>query len=49
MFCMLKRKNIYPAYDPKYYSNHEKQVIPLMIPNREGWHYLARKNNHQHY
>ena len=23
--------------------NHEKQVIILMIPNGEGWHYLINK------
>ena len=26
-----------------YNSNREKQVIFLMIPNGEGWHYLAVK------
>ena len=25
------------------FSNREKQVILLMIPNGEGWHYLAVK------
>ena len=39
-FCMLK---IYPAYVSKYNTNHEKQVILLMIPNGEGWNYLAVK------
>ena len=34
MFCMLKKK-IYPAYVSKNNSNREKQVILLMIPNRE--------------
>ena len=37
---MLK---IYPAYVSKYNTNHEKQVILLMIPNGEGWNYLAVK------
>ena len=41
MFCLLKKKKIYPAYISKYNWNLEKQVIFLMIPNREGWHYLA--------
>ena len=32
-----KKEKIYPAYvNSKYNSNHEKQVILLMIPNREG-------------
>ena len=39
MFCMLKKKKIYPAN-----SNREKQVVLLMIPNEKGWHYLAAKN-----
>ena len=34
---------IYPAYVSKHNSNREKQVILLMIPNGEGWHYLAVK------
>ena len=38
MFCML-----YPAYVSKHNSNHEKQVILLMIPYEVGWHYLAVK------
>ena len=44
MFCMLKKWYIYPAYVSKHSSSSEKQVIPLMIPNGEGWHYLAVKN-----
>ena len=36
-------KKIYPPYVPKHYSNREKQVSLLMIPNGEGWHYLAVK------
>ena len=35
MFCMLKRKNIYPAYVSKHNSNCEKQVILFMILNEE--------------
>ena len=35
--------NIYPAYMSKYNLNSEKQIIILMIPNGEGWHYLAVK------
>ena len=37
-----KKKNC-PAYVSKHNSNLEKQIILLMIPNREGWHYLAVK------
>ena len=43
MFCMLKKKKIYPAYVSKHDSNFKKQVILLMIPTGEGWHYLAVK------
>ena len=32
---------LFPAYVSKDNSNREKQVILLMIPNGEGWHYLA--------
>ena len=38
-----KKQKIYPAYVLKYNSDHEKQVILLMIPNGEKWHYLAVK------
>ena len=36
-----KKEKIYPAYVSKHNSNREKQVILLMIPNGEKWHYLA--------
>ena len=42
-----KKENVYPAYGSKHNSNHEKQVILLMIPNEKKWNYLAVKN-HQH-
>ena len=38
-----KKEKIYPAYVSKHNSNREKQVILLMIPNGEGWHFLAVK------
>ena len=41
MFFVLKKK--YPTYVSKNNSNREKQFISLMIPNGEGWHYLAVK------
>ena len=34
---------MYPAYISKHNSNREKQVIFLMIPNREKWHSVAVK------
>ena len=43
MFCMLKKKKIYPAYVSKHNSNCEKQVIFSMISNGEKYHYLAVK------
>ena len=38
--------DICPAHISKINSNGEKQIIILMIPNKEkeGWHYLAVKN-----
>ena len=38
-----KKEKIYPAYVSKHNSKCEKQVILLMIPNMEEWHYLAVK------
>ena len=38
-----KKEKTYPAYISKHNSNREKQVIPLLIPNEEKWHYLAVK------
>ena len=33
MFCMLKKKNIYPYYISKHNTNREEKVILLMISN----------------
>ena len=44
-----KKEKIYPAYVSKYNSNHEKQVILLIIWNREKWNYLAVKKEIQYY
>ena len=41
MFCILKKKKRKPAYVSKHDSNCDKQVILLMIPNGEVWHYVA--------
>ena len=38
-----KEKNIYPTYVSKHNSSREKQIILLVIPNGEGWHYIALK------
>ena len=38
-----KEKYIYRAYVSKQNSNHEKQVILLMIPHGDGWDYPAVK------
>ena len=38
------KEKICPVYVSKHNSNCEKQVILLMIPNGQGWHYLAVKN-----
>ena len=40
---MLKKMSIYPTYISKRNSNHEKQIILLVIPNGGGRHYLAIK------
>ena len=49
---MLKNIYIYLTYISEHNSNCEKQVIFLMIPNGEGWHYLVKKKKKkkcQHY
>ena len=40
---MLKKLNIYNTSISKYNLNCENQIIILMIPNGEGWHYFAVK------
>ena len=45
MFCMLKRKIIYHDFVPKHNSNWAKQVILLIISNREKFHYLPVKKS----
>ena len=42
-FLYTKKETIYNAYVSKHISNREKQVILLMIPNGERWHYLVMK------
>ena len=42
MFCMLKLIK-YPAYYSKCSSKCEEQVTLLIIPNTDGWHYIAVK------
>ena len=36
--------NIYPASISKHSLNRIKQIIHLIIPNGEGWHYFAVEN-----
>ena len=36
-----KKEKIYPAYISKHNLKCKKEVIILMIPNGERWHYLA--------
>ena len=40
---LYAKKEKHPAYISKHNSKHERQVVLLMIPNREGWHYIALK------
>ena len=41
---MLEKKfYLYSSYISKHNSSREKQVILLMIPSRETWHYRAVK------
>ena len=42
MFCMLKTRK-YILHVLKQNPKGEKQFILLMVPNGEGWHYLAVK------
>ena len=49
MFCIQKRKNYILLLFQNITQNSEKQIIILVISNREQqWHYLAVKN-YQHY
>ena len=38
-----KNEKVYRAYVSKYNSKCEEQVITLIIPDKEGWHYIAVK------
>ena len=38
-----KKEKIYPAYVSKHNSNCEKQVMLLIFPKGEKWHYIALK------
>ena len=44
-YILKKQKQIYPAHISKHNLTREKQIIPLMILNKEkeGWNYLAVK------
>ena len=41
MFCILKNQKVYLSDVSRHNSNGEKQVILLMIPDEEKWHYIA--------
>ena len=47
MFCMLKKKKIYPAYVSKHDSNREKQIILLTISDNDG--IILQSKNYLHY
>ena len=49
MFSMPKRKKIYPAYVSKHNSNCDKQVILLMILNRENYGIFFQYKSYQYY
>ena len=36
VMCYMLKMNIYPGYMSKQNSNHEKQIIILIIPDGEG-------------
>ena len=36
MFCIFKKKKLYPPYLSKHNSNLEKQIIFLLVSNGEG-------------
>ena len=40
-----KKEKIYPAYVSKHNSNHEKQVILLLITNGEKTISIIKRNN----
>ena len=46
-----KEKEICPVYISKYNSTREKEIIVLMISNKEkeSWHYLSVKNYLHYY
>ena len=43
MFFVLKKEKKLSCLCSKHNSNREKQFISLIIPNGEGWYYLAVK------
>ena len=46
--CYMLKKEYISCYIPKHNLNLESKIIFLMIPNGEGWRYVAVKK-HQHY
>ena len=43
MFCMLQKEKYILLIFQNIIQILKKKAILLMIPNREGWHYLAVK------
>ena len=44
LYVPYNTEEIRHAYKSKHNSNHENQVILLMITDGENWHYLVLKN-----
>ena len=40
---IAEKEKIYPASVSKHDLNREKQIVLLMIPNGERWHYVSVK------
>ena len=40
---IAEKEKIYPACVSKHDLNREKQIVLLMIPNGERWHYVSVK------
>ena len=43
MFCMLKKKKVYPDYVSKHNSNHKEDILSMISKAEKQWHYLEVK------
>ena len=43
MFCMLRKKEIYPAYASSHNSNHEEVILLMISKAEKQWHDLEVK------